>query len=604
MSPLLEVEGLTVALERTGDRIIEDVHFSVEEGEVVGLVGETGSGKTTTGVALLGYVRRGGVITAGTVTVDGQTIVPVPKGGLRDLRGKLVAYIPQDPSAALNPALRLHTLLEETLQTHGIGASKPERQERIERLMGEVKLPSDDDFLSRFPHQLSGGQQQRVCIAIAMACEPRVLILDEPTTGLDVTTQAHVLVTLTELVQKHRTAAVYVTHDLAVVANIAHRVMVMYAGKVVEEADRHMLFGDPGHPYTAGLIRAIPDIQGRRLLELIPGRAPDPTNRPDGCSFAPRCAFAVDECRAAQPPVVELGPRHYARCVRTSDFRRRSTDADQPHARSDRGERDIILSGHGISAQFGDNQVLYSVSFELARGECLAVVGESGSGKTTLSRAIVGLAPTTDGHVEYEREQLPRQTRDYPDRARREIQYIFQSPYTSLNPRRTIRAILATPLVHFTGAKGRDAEQRIIAALERVSLSSRVMDLVPDQLSGGERQRVAIARALVCEPKVLLCDEITSALDVSVQASIVRLLADLQKNEHLSLLFVTHNMGLVRSIADRVMVLEKGRLVEANEVDTLLDAPQEDYTKALVADTPTIAAAETGAATPTLAESR
>jgi peptide/nickel transport system ATP-binding protein len=598
---LLSVEGLTVELERTGDRIIEDVNFTVEEGEVVGLVGETGSGKTTTGVALLGYVRRGGRITAGTVTVDGQTIVPVPKGGLRDVRGKLIAYIPQDPSAALNPALRIRTLLEETLSTHGIGSGRQERALRIERLMAEVKLPSDEEFLKRFPHQLSGGQQQRVCIAIAMACEPRVLILDEPTTGLDVTTQAHVLVTMTELVARHRTAAVYVTHDLAVVANVAHRVMVMYAGRVVEEADRQQLFNDPGHPYTAGLIRAIPDIEARRMLEVIPGRAPDPTQRPEGCSFAPRCKYAIDDCRAAAPASVKLGPRHWARCIRTSEFRSRSREVEQLHVRSDRGERDVILSGHGISAQFGEHKVLHSVSFELARGECLAVVGESGSGKTTLSRAIVGLAPTTEGYAEYEGERLPRQTREYPDRARREIQYIFQSPYTSLNPRRTIRAILATPLTHFTGAKGRDAEAAIIAALERVSLSSRVMDLVPDQLSGGERQRVAIARALVCGPRVLLCDEITSALDVSVQASIVRLLADLQASEHLSLLFVTHNMGLVRSIADRVMVLEKGRLVEANDVDLLLDAPQEGYTKALVADTPTIAAAAAPAAT--LAES-
>ena len=542
-------------------------------------------------MALLGYVRRGAHIAAGRVIVDGQTIVPAGREGLQRVRGKLVAYIPQDPSAALNPAMRIRTQIEETLVTHNVCSTRAERSQRIERLMAEVKLPADANFLARFPHQLSGGQQQRVCIAIAMACEPRVLILDEPTTGLDVTTQAHVLSTLAELVSRHRTAAVYVTHDLAVVANVAHRVMVMYAGRIVEATESGRLFDDPAHPYTGGLIGAIPDIRMRRQLESIPGTAPDPTARPVGCAFAPRCKYAIDECTSAMPPAIEVDPGHHARCIRTTEFRQRSRETDRVAARSAQGGSEVVLAGTNLSVDYGHHRVVRSVSFELRRGECLALVGESGSGKTTLARAVVGLTPATEGSVLFDGVELPRRTREYPDRARREIQYIFQSPYRSLNPRRTIRAILAAPLEHFFRARGREADARMVAALERVSLTARVMNMLPDQLSGGERQRVAIARALVCEPRILLCDEITSALDVSVQASIVRLLGELQQTQELSLLFVTHNMGLVRSIADRVMVLEKGSLVEASEVDSLLDAPQEAYTKALVADTPTIMAA-------------
>jgi peptide/nickel transport system ATP-binding protein len=596
---LLSVEGLTVELEGSGEPVIEDVTFSLAEGEVVGLVGETGSGKTTTGVALMAYVRRGARITSGRVTVDGQTIVPRGRESLQRVRGKLLAYIPQDPSAALNPAMRIRTQIEETLVTHNVGKTAAERSERIELLMAEVKLPAESDFLARFPHQLSGGQHQRVCIAIAMVCEPRVLILDEPTTGLDVTTQAHVLSTLAELVSRHRTAAVYVTHDLAVVANVAHRVMVMYAGRIVEAADRRRLFEDPAHPYTGGLIGAIPDIRIRRPLDVIPGSAPGPTARPDGCSFAPRCRYAIDKCRADVPPALEVDPGHHARCIRTTEFRQRSRETERAAGRSNRDGSDVILAGTGLSVDYGHRRVVHSVSFEVRRGECLALVGESGSGKTSLARAVVGLTPPSEGRVVYDGVELPRRTREYPDRARRELQYVFQSPYRSLNPRRPIRAILATPVTHFFRVRGREVDERIVAALERVSLTARVMDMLPDQLSGGERQRVAIARALVCEPRVLLCDEITSALDVSVQASIVRLLGDLQQSQQLSLVFVTHNMGLVRSIADRVMVLEKGRLVEASDVDSLLDAPQEAYTRALVADTPTITA---GPATGSMAD--
>jgi len=590
MTALLTVQDLRVDLESSGHPIIEEVTFSVAEGEIVGLVGESGSGKTTTGVALLGYVRRGARLAGGTVTVAGETVVPAPAQRLRDIRGELIAYIPQDPSAALNPALRIRTLIEETLDAHGVADSPGQRSARMERLMDEVNLPADRDFLARFPHQLSGGQQQRVCIAMAMACEPRVLVLDEPTTGLDVTTQAHVLSTLTDLVSMHQTAAVYVTHDLAVVANVAQRVLVMYAGKIVESGGRRQLFANPAHPYTAGLIGAVPDVEARRKLELMPGLAPAVAAKPPGCSFAPRCTFAVDACREGEPPPVEASPGQLVRCIRAAELRqqpRRQRDAP-PRLGPSAG---TILSGHDLSVAYGDRQVLHSVSFELGRGECLALVGESGSGKTTLTRSVVGLAPARQGYVAYEGERLPSHMRAFPDRARREIQYIFQSPYTSLNPRRTIRAILGTPVAHFFSAKGRDAEQRIVSALERVSLTPRVLSMVPEHLSGGERQRVAIARALVCEPRVLLCDEITSALDVSVQASIVELLADLQRESQLSLLFVTHNMALVRSIADRVVVLEHGRVVETNDVDALLDRPQQPYTRTLVADAPTLAAA-------------
>ncbi|MCW2950984.1 MAG: peptide transporter ATP-binding protein [Conexibacter sp.] len=585
-----EVTDLRVELTGTGAYVVDGINFSLEAGEVTALVGESGSGKTTIGMSMLGEARRGARIASGSIRIAGEDVVPAPREGLQGVRGRVVAYVPQDPAAALNPAMRVGAQISEALAAHGIGRSKTARAERVRELLTEVKLASDDDFLARYPHQLSGGQQQRVCMAIAISCEPRVLVLDEPTTGLDVTTQAHVLRTLSQLVNARGISALYVTHDLAVVANLAQRVMVLYSGRVVESGPRAAVFAHPAHPYTRRLLAAIPDVAMRRQLESIPGHAPSPSERLTGCSFRPRCKLSVPACEHGVPEPVELARDHLSRCVRAHELVDEPAELALAPPPATTSLSPTILAARDVDVHFGDRQVLHSASFELRVGECLALVGESGSGKTTLSRAVVGLTPSRTGEIRYRDHVLPSTNRNYPTAARQAIQYIFQSPYNALNPRRQVGAILGAALEHFFDVKGIEARKRIVGALERVALPARTTGMYPAQLSGGERQRVAIARALVCRPEILLCDEITSALDVSVQASIVSLLRELQREEHLSLLFVTHNIGLVRSIADRVMVMNQGRVVETGASQDVLDAPTEEYTRTLVADTPALRA--------------
>jgi peptide/nickel transport system ATP-binding protein len=587
---VVAVESLRVELASTGADVVDDVSFEVGEGEVLGLVGESGSGKTTVGLALLGHTRRGVRITGGSITIDGRDILRLSRQELQSMRGRLVSYVPQDPPASLNPALRIETQLEETLAAHGYGDGAEERRTRIGETLGEVLLPHEPQFLRRYPHQLSGGQQQRVALAMAFACRPRVIVLDEPTTGLDVTTQAHVLETVRELCRAHGVAALYITHDLAVVSALAVRVAVMYAGRLVEVGPKRQLFQAAAHPYTRKLVHAIPDIAGRYELEGIPGRAPAPGQRPDGCFFAPRCDFAVDECRRSFPPVTRVAQGHEVRCFRSADVLAESIRermGARAVERTLRGEQ-TLLSVQGVTAFYGDVPVVHEVSLDLWPRECLALVGESGSGKTTLSRCIGGLHRHFTGEVLLSGTTLPKGARDRTRETRKEIQYIFQSPYSSLNPRKTIGQIVGQPLRLFFELSRREMQARVGAALERVALSPALAGHYPDQLSGGERQRVAIARALAAGPSLLVCDEITSALDVSVQAAIVELLGALQRDFDLGLLFVTHNLALIRSIADEVAVMSEGRIVEFGTVEQVLEAPKADYTRRLLADTPTL----------------
>ncbi|HUL26108.1 MAG TPA: oligopeptide/dipeptide ABC transporter ATP-binding protein, partial [Streptosporangiaceae bacterium] len=434
--------------------------------------------------------------------------------------------------------------------------------------------------------------------------------LDEPTTGLDVTTQAHVLSTVRELATLHDVAALYVSHDLAVVATLAERVAVMYAGRVVEIGGAEELFTSAGHPYTRRLVGAIPRLTGGRSLVGIPGHAVSPGRRPPGCSFAPRCTLRIDQCETAMPPLLPVGPGHAVRCIRAeivlSEAQSRVGDPiDMPAA--DAAER-LPLRLTDVVASYGQNEILHSVSLSLAAHECLALVGESGSGKTTIARAIAGLHRNWTGTIALDGTELPRAARQRSSETRRQIQYIFQNPYGSLNPRQTIGQIVGQPLRVFGTAKGREADRRIADMLERVSLTAAYARRYPDQLSGGERQRVAIARALVCDPTVLICDEVTSALDVSVQAAIVELLGSLQRDLGLSMLFITHNLPLVRSIAQRVAVLSQGNVVELGDTAQVLTDPQQPYTRQLLADTPSLetatseametATSETGASEP------
>ncbi len=591
---LVEVRDLRVELTGTGDDVVDEISFTIEAGEVLGLVGESGSGKTTIGTALLGHARRGAAIVGGEVVVDGTSILDLSGDRLRQIRGSLVAYIPQDPTASLNPALRIERQLSEMLDAHVPEWSEERRRTRINAVLDEVKLPQDSEFLRRYPHQLSGGQQQRVAIAMAFILQPRLIVLDEPTTGLDVTTQAHVLETVRELCSAHGVAGLYVTHDLAVVANLADRVLVAYAGRLAELASRRDLFERPVHPYTRRLLATIPLVSERRALDPIPGQAPAPGSRPGNCFFAPRCSFALPICTAEEPPVIEASPGHFARCVRAGELLTQALPANVVTHEVPADGAEAILTVDGLSTFYGSRQILFGVSMSLRPNECLALVGESGSGKTTLARSIIGLATTWYGEIAYKGEPLGNKARLRPVEVRRELQYIFQSPYTSLNPRRSIEESIAMPLQHFFGLKGRKAREQVEWALESVSLPARFVSRYPDELSGGERQRVAIARALVCEPEVLICDEITSALDVSVQASIVRLLEELRQEYGLALLFVTHNLALVRSVADRVIVMENGRIVETGDLDDVLDRPHETYTRMLLANTPSLVPAGAG----------
>ena len=585
----VNVDDLRIGLVGTDVDVVDEIGLEIYPGEVLGLVGESGSGKTTVGMALLGHVRRGGAVSGGAIRIDGRDLASMKEGELRRLRGGTVSYIPQDPGTSLNPALRIGMQLAEILEAHATSMSEEQRTARLREALEEVALPSDEAFLKRYPHQLSGGQQQRVAIAMAFANRPRVIVCDEPTTGLDVTTQARVLETVRDLCRSHQVAALYVSHDLAVVAELADRVAVMYAGRIVESGPRERMFQNPRHPYTRRLLRAVPDIAGKRTVVGIPGHAARPGSRPQGCFFHPRCEFAQQDCREAFPPVTELGAAHQVRCY----HHERAAQEAPPEGAGQAGARqvgaDVVLAVQTLDAHYGARHTLFDIDLAVHRNECLALVGESGSGKTTLARCVAGLHKDYTGKVRLGDDVLPEAARARSNEARREIQYVFQNPYASLNPRRTVGQTIARQLALFGTAGGRrDVGRRVAECLERVALSSSAANRFPDQLSGGERQRVAIARALAADPKLLVCDEVTSALDVSVQAAIIELLGKLRQQMGLSLLFITHDLALIRTIADRVIVMTDGRIVEQGPTEAIFTAPKADYTRKLLANTPSI----------------
>ncbi|OWQ92301.1 peptide ABC transporter ATP-binding protein [Roseateles aquatilis] len=586
-APLLEVSGLRVELPSGAD-IVGDISLRIAPGRVLGLVGESGSGKSTIALALLGHARDGARITAGRVRVAGHELLDLDADALRRLRGSLVAHVAQDPAAALNPLRRIGTQLREVLEIQEPALAADAREARVLQALEDVGLPAETGFLRRFPHQLSGGQQQRVLLALAFATRPRLIVMDEPTTALDVTTQAKVLLTVRELCRRHGVAAVYVSHDLAVVRNLADEVVVLYAGRIVEQAPLRQLFDAPRHPYTQGLLAAIPDVAERRPPRPIPGQAPAPGHRPGGCAFAPRCPIARDDCHAVAPKLEPATPGRVLACHHADAgpaFHRGVVDrvATSPAASAP------LLEVERVSAWYGDRQVLFEANLSLAPGECLALVGESGSGKTTLARALAGIGEQATGTLRYAGTALPLKSRQRPADQRRQVQYIFQNPYRSLNPSHTVGETLTTAARHFFGGDAADTRRRVDQVLAQVALPASTAGAYPRELSGGERQRVAIARALICEPRLLICDEVTSALDVSVQSTILDLLARLQRGG-LALLFVTHDLGVVRAIAQRVAVLRHGVLVEQGPVERVLDDPAEPYTRQLVVDSPSLTA--------------
>ena len=578
----LTVRDLEIRLTSDESVVVSDVSFSVNSGEVLGIVGESGSGKTTVALALLGYARRGLRISSGEILLDGSNLLSMRPRDLQRLRGSKVSYVPQDPAAALNPTLKIGTQLKEALTSHPDAIDGVTK--RIREVLEEVHLDANPEMLRRYPHQLSGGQQQRFAIAMAFACRPSLIVLDEPTTGLDVSSQRHVLETVRNLCGSYGVAAVYVSHDLAVVGGLVSQVAVMYAGRVIELGETRRVFCAPVHPYTRGLLGAAPSLERAEVLTGIDGQPPRPGRKPTGCFFSPRCSFAVERCRTETPmPMTVDGS--LVRCHRASEIkyeeRERVVVAAFPPSVAV-----PIVSLRGLSASYGYQRVLLDVDLELSPERCVAVVGESGSGKTTLARCIVGLHSNWDGEMYFSGEPLAQGAKRRPKDVLRRVQYIFQNPYTSLNPRKTVGQILAQPLEHFFKLEPYVCAERTAAVLRNVSLGEDFLSRYPDQLSGGERQRVAIARALIVEPDVLVCDEVTSALDVSVQAVIVELLRQLQREQHLSMIFITHNLALVRSIAQTAIVLCDGKVVESGSVEQILEHPTDPYTVRLIEDVP------------------
>ncbi|TCC36459.1 dipeptide ABC transporter ATP-binding protein [Kribbella speibonae] len=577
---VVDVRGLTVRLTETGDDIVHDISFTIGRGEVLALVGESGSGKSTVASALLGHCRPGARISDGSVFVAGTDLLRLSSAKLRAQRGAVVAMVPQDPSAALNPALRLKIQLRELIEVHEPAAANDEVDNRIVEALQDVRLPSDQRFLRRFPYQISGGQQQRILIAMAFMLQPALVVLDEPTTGLDAISTAHLLNLLQDVCRRRGAAVLHVTHDLTVARASADRVLVMYGGRAVELGNAQQVLSAPQHPYTARLVDAQPSVTERRRLEVIAGEPPLPGRRPSGCAFRTRCELSSEICATEEPLLRAISDVQVVACHHNVEAR--SAGPELLEAAAQRDSVTPVLRVTSLEVGYGRRTVLSGITFDVAPGECLAVLGESGAGKSTLGRAIAGLEASTAGTIELDGETLDPQSSRRRQPHRLAIQYVFQNPFGSLNPRKTVDQILRKVLVSARRVSPTVTEDELVDVLNRVSLASTARWRLPRELSGGERQRVAIARALLCQPRVLVCDEVTSALDVSVQAGIVELLRSLQTSIDLATVFVTHDLGVVSSLADRVVVLDRGRIVETGNSDALIGDPQADFTRRLV----------------------
>jgi peptide/nickel transport system ATP-binding protein len=586
--PVVRVEHLALGLD-TGEPVIEDINFCIGAGEILGVVGESGSGKSTLALALLGYTRPGVQFQGGTVEVGGESIVGRDARTLRALRGKVVSYVPQDPGGALNPSMRVGDAILDVLRAHRPQASG---EESLTTALERVELHRDRGFDRRYPHQLSGGQQQRVTIAMATVCEPPVAVLDEPTTGLDVLTQDRVLAELLRLRADEHMAMVYVSHDLAVVARMADRILVMYAGRVLEAGPTSTVLEHPRHPYTRALVSAIPDVRQPRALRGIGGVSVGVGEWPRGCPFAPRCEHAQPRCEGTLPRLEPAAVNHAVRCCRWQELALEQTQEDS--ARMHLGVRTAasLLEVSGLEARYrsqrDDPPAVSDVSFAIEPGECVALVGESGSGKSTIARCIAGLHVPSAGTITFDGRPVEGAARARALDVRRRIQIVFQNPYQSLNPRQRVHSSIERPLRILRRLSRDAARQEVDELLQRVRLPARLAERFPGELSGGERQRVAIARALAAKPDLLVCDEVTSALDVSVQAAVLELLQELRADLHLSMLFITHNLGVVACIADSVLVMDKGSVCETGPVDGVLNAPANDYTRRLLSAAPSL----------------
>jgi peptide/nickel transport system ATP-binding protein len=582
--------------------VLHRINFAIRRGETFGLVGESGCGKSTVALQLLGYRHPSARVEGGHIEFGGRDLLRLPRRALDRIRGNRISFVPQNPTTALNPGMRVGDQVVEILLLHKRAADATQALARVTELFGLVGLPTPKALLGRYPHQLSGGQQQRVCIAMALACDPDLVVLDEPTTGLDVTTQEQIVELLIDLRRRIGLSMLYVTHDLGLLSQIADRVGVMYAGHMVEIAPVAELFRQPRHPYTRGLIGSIPRIDRPDEPALRPLRGLLRRNElPEGCPFQPRCDFAEASCVTNRQTLDRVAPGHEVACQRWRALLAPAVAAAGetavPRARPEPEPPLLALdhlsiaygAGGGALARFlgaAPFVAVHDLDLAIAQGETLALVGESGSGKSTVARAVSGLLRPYEGQVLLHGQRLAGLVRERSGEQRREIQYVFQNPDASLNPRARIGTILARPLEMFFDLDRRAMRARVLEALDDVRLDAGYAERYADQLSGGERQRVAIARALIARPTLLLCDEVLSALDVSVQANILDLLRRLRAEHQVAMLFISHDLAVVRSIADKVGVLFQGRLMEMGRTADIFSAPFHPYTHSLLMAVP------------------
>jgi len=606
---LLSVRGLrtTIEVARGSLRAVDGLDLELRRGECFALVGESGCGKSVSALSVTRLLPETARIAAGSVRLDGVELLDLPEVAMRGVRGARVAIIFQEPSTSLNPVLAVGRQIGEAIARHRALRGAALRA-RVLELLQAVGIADAERRCDEYPFQLSGGLKQRVMIAIALAAEPELLIADEPTTALDVTIQAQILDLLAKLQAERRMAILLITHDLGIVARMADRVAVMYAGQIVERAGREALFRAPRHPYTAKLFEAVPTAALRgRDLAVIPGQVPQLVGELRGCRFAERCERVAERCRSEAPQLEETAPEHAVRCYFPLEGRAVPGAAGRAAGRAERTEARVLFEVRDLRVHFpvtrgvlrrtlGSLRAVDGVSFDLRAGRTLALVGESGCGKTTLGKAILQLVRPTSGSVRLrppggapasvELTQLTR-ARLRPWRAA--MQIVFQDPYASLNPRIRVLDILLEGMRSL--GIGRDEAERLArvdALLEQVGLPADARYAYAHEFSGGQRQRIAIARALAVEPALLVCDEPTSALDVSVQAQILNLLRDLQRRLGLAYLFITHNLAVVEHLADEVAVMYLGRIVERGSVEEVLGAPRHPYTQALLAAVPTL----------------
>jgi peptide/nickel transport system ATP-binding protein len=603
-SALLTVDGLTLQFATAAGwlTVVEDVGFQVRAGEVVGLVGESGSGKTVTSLGIMGLLPpRSSRRAHGSVWMGGRELTALDDAAMRKVRGDEISMIFQEPMTSLNPAFTVGNQIAEAVRLHR-GASRRQARARAIEMLDLVGIPDAARRAGDYPHAFSGGMRQRAMIAMALACEPKLLIADEPTTALDVTIQAQVLDLIRSLQEALGMAVLFVTHDLGVVADICDRVVVMYAGQVVEEAPAAALFSRPRHPYADALLASMPQLGATDIhLHVIPGQVPTPGRMPEGCRFHPRCEHAADGCGAAPVELVPASTGGSVRCIRADELElagSRWADVEEaPGVRPTTAGSEPLLELRGLTESFpvksgvlkrvvGQVRAVDGVDLTVYQGETVGLVGESGSGKSTAARVALRLIEPTAGSVCFDGKDITAIDQGALRRQRRGMQIVFQDPYSSLDPRATVGDTIGEPLSVHEGLRKGEREARVAELLRQVGLPPQYIRRYPHEFSGGQRQRIAIARALALRPRLLICDEPVSSLDVSTQSQVINLLIDLQQELRLAYLFIAHDLSVVRHMSDRIAVMYLGQIVELGPAESVYRSPRHPYTEALLSAIP------------------